>query len=491
MNYIQALGRIVRAGQLGQTAWLWDDRRAAYATWDQYYDNLVYDRTANGGQRDAINADLGNASATDLAGLYNPVSEVVDLYTHAFDGAFGDEIRVEPLGAGGPALVGAIEQIWRWSNLTIEKRRLCRLSATHGLCGIRIVARDDDDAARRRVYLKIEHPSAIRDMLLDDRGNVESIQLEYEIIAGLAEAAEVIIIREQLEKARIQTWRVTNGMVVPFDVLAFVADGMPLARISEYDGGPGADYENALGVVPYIICYFDQANDKWGRNAFYRARTQIDRLNSLISHIDMQIHQHVRVTWLIAASGAAPQEFDFSGRKVLYVDTRNAPSVPVVQPLVANLSLADATAQARFQLEQIEDKLPELKAVAGRFLANQSGETVAELRKPAEERLQLARDSFEDALVRAQQIAVSWGILFDLWDVGTGMRDRAAAERAYREGFEDHKFNKRPLLGGASAAAQPQRAERPAATQEEEDATTRDDTDRAVNIPGDGRAASA
>jgi hypothetical protein len=182
------------------------------------------------------------------------------------------------------------------------------------------------------------------------------------------------------------------------------------------------------------------------------------------------VHEHVRATWLVAAAGAAPTEFDFSGRKVIYVDQRQGGTPPMVQAMVANLDLTGALAQAKFQLDAIEDKLPELKATAGRFLSGQSGETVAELRKPAEEKIQAARDLSEDALVRAQKIAVSWGILLGIFDVGTGTESREAADRAFRDGFEDHKFNKRPML----TAEQPVMLAAPATQQEKADAAPGD-----------------
>lgn len=460
-NYIQALGTLIRNGQLGQSGWVWDERRALYDIYQAYYDATIYDRTSAGGYRDSVNAELGNAYSADIQSLYNPVSEVVDLYLHIFGGAFGDEIRAESDNA---ALLPALAQLWDWSNLNIEKRRICRMPATYGMCGLRIVARDNVDSAKRRVYIKAEHPNTIRDMILDDRGNVETIQLEYDITAGLAEDAQTITIRELLEKDRIQTWRVQGSFVQPFDAGAFMADGMPVGSIEDYSGGPGADYPNALGVTPYVICYHDQGNDEWGRNAFYKARAPIDRLNGLISHIDIQVHEHVRAVWLVAAAGAAPVEFDFSGRKVIYVDQRQGGTPPMVQAMVANLDLQGALGQAKFQLEAIEDKLPELKATAGRFLSGQSGETVAELRKPAEEKIQAARDLTEDALVRAGKIALSWGVLLELWNIGTGVGTREAADRAFREGLEDHKFNKRPLLTAeapveaAEAPAQPRAA---------------------------------
>ena len=485
-SWLAAVGRLFRQG-VPQTAWAWDDRAAMYALWDAYYANTVYERTAAGGQRDAINAELGNAAAADLQGLYNPVAQVVDLYLHVFSGAFGDEIQVEPLGQSQAAqasqspsppqparadqppnaglastppqpqqrtpappsspLVEAITQIWQWSNLTVEKQPLCRLAATHGCVGLRIVARDDDDDGRKRVYIKPEHPRTIRDARLDDRGNVEAIQLEYELTIGLAEAAKVITIREELTKSRIRTWRVQGSILTPFDLLAFSADGMPVELVDQYNNGPGADYENALGVVPYVILRHEHIGDAWGRNAFYKARAPIDRLNSLVCHTDVQVHRHVRATWLVAAAGAAPQQFVFDDLKVIYIDTRSQTTNPMTQAMVADLDLEGARKQAELQIGLIEDMLPELKAVGGKFLANQSGETIAELRKPAEDAVLLARANYEAALVKAQQIAVSWGILLGLWNLGTGTGSCEAAERAFREGKEDHRFNKRPALG--------------------------------------------
>lgn len=444
-NWLTALGRMLRGGP-SQSGWEWSDRYAAYELWNAYYTNRVYEAFAQGGQREHINDSLGNASAADLAGLYNPVAQVVDLYLNVFAGAFGDEIQIEPTGAATPALVAAINQVWQWSNLTIEKQPLCRLAATHGSVGLRIVGRDHEDTTRRRVYIKPEHPKTIRDVQLDDRGNVEAIQLEYDLTVGLAEASKTVTIREQLEPDRIQTWRTQGETLLRFDLMGFAAAGMPADAIGRFDRGEHADYANPLGVVPYVLLRHEHTGETWGHNAFYKARAPIDRLNALMSHTDIEIHRHVRATWLIAAAGAAPERITFDDLSVVYVDTRNATSNPMAQALVANLDLIGAANQAKLQIDLIEDMLPELKATAGKFLSGQSGETIAELRKPAEEKIGLARANYEDGLSRAQQIAVSYGILLGLWDVGTGSGSREAADRAYHDGYEDHRFNRRPLL---------------------------------------------
>lgn len=431
-NWIEAIGHLARLGPM-QTGWAWDARRLQYAAWDAYVANAIYDSTTNGGQRDNINRDLGNAAAADLSGLFNPIAAVVDLYLHTLSGEFGNQIRIE---TKNPRLVEPINRIWQWSNINIEKQRLCRLPATHGCCGIRIVARDDDDPLKRRVYLKPEHPSVIRDIELDDRGNVEAVQLEYTITTGLAEKQEVILIREEMTKERFTSWRIENGTAYPFDLFTMTTNG------------EWSDYENPYGIVPYVLLRHEHDGSIWGRNAFYRARPPLDRLNALLSHIDVQIHKHVNGVLFVAAAGAPPSEIDLSGLKVAYVDTSRSQTAPppFMEWMVADLDLAGALAQAQEQRSIIEDMLPELKAVHGRFISGQSGETITELRKPAEDRIALARTNYEDALVRSQEIALTCGIVMGLWDIGTGTGTIDAAERAYRGGFEDHTFNKRPLL---------------------------------------------
>ncbi len=279
--------------------------------------------------------------------------------------------------------------------------------------------------------------------MLNDRANVEAIDLEYPRTLGIGDDQQVITIRERLEPDIIQTWRVDSGeRLIPYDLT------------TDEDNGPLSAYPNALGIVPYVIVRHEHDGTAWGRNAFARARTSIDRLNALLSHIGVQIHRHVRAKWFIAASGQAPEDIDMGDLSVAYVDTRGTTGSTTIQPLVAPLDLAGAIAQARMQQELVEDMLPELKATAGNFLSGQSGDTVAELRKPAEDRLALARTNYEDGFERACKIAVSYAILLDIVDLGTGTGTREAADAAYRQGREDFRLNDRPLLGAQSSKEQ-------------------------------------
>lgn len=443
-HYLDLLGSALRQ-MPGSSTTAWIERRVAYDRYTAYYENRIYDRTADGGQRDAINRALGNAEAVDLDGLYNPIASVVDLYQHVLGGAFAEgpedqdasTIRIVPgRTAQAAALQAAITQIWHWSNMTMERQPLCRLAANLGTCGLRVVA----SPSRQRVYLKVEHPGIIQDVELDDRGNVRGIVLEWDEVIGLGADQEPITIREELTKAQFATYRLHAGQAIPYD------------RQTRQDRGPGAVQPNDLGLVPYVLVQHGYTGEPFGHNAYHRVLPALDRLNALLSHIDIQIHQHVRVNWFVAAPGAGPQEFDLSGQKVIYLNTSIGGGTPVIRPLLADLNLGEATAQARMQLNLIENMLPELKAVSGTFLSGISGQTVSELRKPAEDALLLARTNYEHALVRAQQIALSYGILYRLWDLGSGMGTVDAADRAYQEGLEDHRFAPRPALTGTAVA---------------------------------------
>lgn len=460
-NVFTALRRFVEAaGSDVRPAYL--DRRTVYDADEAYYHNTAYDPLSLGGLREQINAVLGNTAAADLAGLYNPVAEVVDLYQHVFGGSFrlstDDPAEDQPTDiravTDNPALLGALDLLWRTSNLDVTKQALCRLPPLHGTCGIRVRAVNDPDPARRRVYLKPEHPRIIRDVELNERGDVTAIILEYDITTGLdngtTNTQEIITIREEMTKERLSVYRVQGSAQVPY--------------------GAGS-YPNALGVVPYVLLTHQDGGEAFGLSAWYRARGPLDRLNALMTHTDVNIHDHVNVVWVIAGGGAAPTTIDLTGRKVLYVNTAAGGNVSAT-PLVANLNLADSIARARQQIDLIEDRLPELKAVVGRFLSGQSGETIAQLRAPAEQRLGLARARYEDALIRASQIAVSWMVLLGMVDIGTGIGTREAAEAAYRDGLEEFSLNRRPLLPpteqAPSAAPQP-RATAPTPQAEETD----------------------
>ncbi len=444
-----------RNGQ-APSVWAWQERASNYDRWRAYYDNSVYHRTADGGYKDEINEDAGAARTDALYGAYNPVAAVVDLYQHVFAGEFGKDITAE----NAPHLVDSLERIWKWSNLNIEKQVICEDAALFGCVGLRIVVRDHEDERKKRVYIRANHPATIRDIVLDERGNCEIVEVEYTHRLGIAEEAEDITIRERLTAQTLYSWRVSSGTPIPFDLFAMeeaaAAGATVKQQIQAGDTGERSAYDNPIGVTPYVLLRHDYDGTTWGRNAFAGALTPIDRLNALYADIGRNVHKHLKTPLLLAASGAAPKEFDFGDDVIIYVDTSKGGNSgnPYAKDLIISLDFAGALAIVVDLRQQIEDRMPELKAVGGRFLAGQSGETIAELRKPAIDALTRARVQYEDALVRACQIALTGMAVLSLApEIGNSIE---SADDAFWEGRLDFTFNDRPFLGESDTSTQQQ-----------------------------------
>jgi hypothetical protein len=440
-----------------------DERRGLYEYLWNCYANQQYDRARFKGSLDYVNETLGEAAAGDLAGLFNPVERIVETnVSNIFNGAFGDEIRINPfIGSEenpqrrtvNPAIIAPLHQIFGWSNLTIENKTLTRYGAIFGTCGIRVVARvgrdyPNDRLEERRVYLQFEHPGQIIGQLTDARGNVtqsltENQRREGDLSAqdGEANVTEYTV-RTLATKTEFATFRKQQGGWFGG------GDFVPFDEISGQENGRFARYPNALGVCPYVVAHHRRIGGLWGAWAFYGQMRKIDILNALVAHINRQIFRHVNATYLISGTGPAPKEIDFSGGSYLYHRRRGDDSKGIdFQALVTNLKLDDAITHAKFLLSEIRDALPELKATDGEYLSNQSGETVAQLRLPAEQKILEARTLYEDGLIRALKIALSYGILLGLWNRELRVSpDRAGAELAFRRGQLDFQFNTRPAL---------------------------------------------
>ncbi len=435
---VKNLLKLLRLGATQQDDFEWDDRRQYYDTCWGYYTNDVYFLQADGGIREIVNKSLGNAQVADLTGIYNPTQRIVDSYENIFRGEFGEDMNVDDVMADGravkPMLVNSKEarspvgDIFRWSRWNVKKNLLTKYGACLGTVGVRIVAATATDTTPANVRLQFEHPGRIKDLELDEMGNVVSILLEYDRLEGaLGEERTEVRITETLTKTEFSATR----------------DDKPWNLFTDSPGGP---VDNALVIVPYIMIRHNDIGDDFGLPAFHSSITILNIINALAKHIQIQIHRHVRAKWLVIASGKEPTEFDMSDLTVAYINQAADAARPVIQPMVANLNLADATAVLSFYTQELHDRQPELKATDGKFLAQQSGDSISQLREPAEQRLLSARNVYEEALIGALKIALVWGDMLELWDLGEDITTGPSAVAALTSGNLDFRFTVRSGL---------------------------------------------
>jgi hypothetical protein len=113
-----------------------------------------------------------------------------------------------------------------------------------------------------------------------------------------------------------------------------------------------------------------------------------------------------------------------------------------------NLDFAGVIAALERAAGYLRERQPELILNALTLLSGLSGETIGQVIKPAETAVLRARALYEDALIRALQIGLSYGVLYGLWNLGTGQGTPDAAARAYDDGQgpEAFRFAEREAL---------------------------------------------
>ncbi len=409
-----------------------DTRRFLYKLWWSYYVNKTYQSIDNGGFRDYINQLLGDSRTGNLSSFFNPVERAVRAYEYVFDGAFGTEIKVE----GSKEVTDAIGNMWKWSNIDGWKNEMLIRCASLGTVGLRVSYSTDGTSSGKRIYLTQEHPSIIREVEEDTRGNLRQIVLEYEREEGeFLETTNPRQLHHYVEyMSTDKFWMVRDGQWWNFQTKQAV-------KTKEE-----ATIQNVIGVVPYVLVRQSLIGSSFGVPCFYGKDTAIDNLNALATYIVTQIRRHITATWLITGGGPAPTQIPMGDEYILYVQTEPGVSNPTTaKALVTPLNIGAAIQQQDKLQAEITNALPELKATDGEFLSHQSGDTVAQLRLPAEQRILNARNNIESAFVKAQKIGLSLGVFYGMWDLGTG-KGLAASEQAFLSGAEEHKFNARPAL---------------------------------------------
>lgn len=417
-----------------------------YDAWDLQYHNTIYRTTTNGGLRaDILQNVIGRTNYDDeeLFGFYNPTKSIVDAYSGLFQGTWGRELRPADTIDGNPEsepvnqkILEPLRQIWTWSNLATLRQRLVHVCALNGMVGLRI----DHDRQSEKVRISIDHPKSIVDWDEDAEGNVTDILLEYEAFdpaADLGENRTKVKYRQRITKTYLQ--QIVNDQA-------------------------GERVDNPLGVCPYVLLRHQDTGAARGLPAHDGVEETIHLINWLMTRQNKAIDRNIFGAWWGTGGGPAPTELVLDGQKFIYTMTTSGDPDPKLEHISPKLDHQRTQDFWMSLIDLIRETYPELVLNYLKLRSGQSGESIAQLMKPAEARLRDVRTNYDHAMVRAMQIAMSYGVLNSLWDVGAGMGSVSVADRSYKEGFETFVFAERPVLPQSSsdliAAAEAERKPR-------------------------------
>lgn len=408
-------------------------RRSRYQAFWAFYENSAYKEIHSWAQ----SYRSENGLYRYIRNVYNPAYRLGEFWkAHLWGGLLDPEAgdgeedpSALPILTDNPALRRALAQLWRDSNWQVQKDIVALHGPVLGDAGIRIV----DDPVRRKVYLRHLHPATITELTLDPFGNVKGYELE-ESWPDPQRPGEWIRYRETAERV--------GGEGVLYRTYR---NDQPFA----YDGRP-AEWVEPYGFIPLVMIKHNDVGLDWGWSELHAARSKIHEIDDMASLLHDHIRKSVNTPWLftgllpgnaVSTMPAASPTLDNPqpGRETIPA-MWTASSEASAQALVAGLSIADVgTALDRLR-QEIEVDYPELRFEQLRLAGQVSGLALRIARQPAEVKVLQRRPVYDDALVRAQQMALAIGGFrgyqgYEGFDLGS-----------YAAGALEHHIGKRPVF---------------------------------------------
>lgn len=408
-----------------------DARRLRYSIYWTFYENTSYREIHTWAKRYKVDYGLYKY----IRNVHNPSYRLGEFWkTHLWGGglsvAAGEPSAIPLLTEeDSDELKAAIAQVWQWSNWQIKKDVTSLYGAILGDVGLMVV----DDPIREKVYLDVVHPGTIESVELDDFGNVKAYRLVEER-ADPANSNRTVTYAEEAfrdgDSVIYQTF--LNGNLFPWN-------------------GIEAEWERPYGFIPLVLIQHNNVGLDWGWSELHPLRSKIHEVDDLVSKLDDQIRKSVDAAWLFVNidkpdTSPTTTETALTGTAAINRPQPGREEVPALYaseggnaiPLVAPLDITATSEHIEKILAEIERDHPELQMDIWQAGGDTSGRALRIARQRTETKVNQRRAGYDDALRRAQQMAVAIGGEQGYFE-GFGLN-------SFEEGNLDHTIDKRPVF---------------------------------------------
>ena len=379
-----------------------DARKLRYSILWAMYENTAYDKIHTWSQSYKTQKGLYKY----IRSIYNPSYRIGEFWKSkllggALDPDAGDGEEVPsclPILTENESLRPAIARIWQWSNWQIKKDVFGLWTPVLGDGVLKIA----DDPVRQKAYLKVVHPSRLADVEMDEFGNVKGYIIMYDRPdprpghSGLVTYKEIAEREEGNENVYYSTY-LNNGL-------------------HAWDNSDSAEWSVPYGFVPMVVLQHNDVGLDFGWSELYPGLSKFREVDDQASKLHDQIRKLVEGAWLLAgvtrptttprAEGQdATDEKPQPGReeqKVFY-----GPVGAEAHSLVSNIPIADVALGIQNLIQDIERDYPELKVDMANATGDISGRALRINRAPAEAKVLQRRPNYDNALIRAHQMAVA------------------------------------------------------------------------------------
>lgn len=445
MNIIASLFSDLRQARLQQTLANAAITTAAkprdkYNLLRQYYvNNALYDEVQRVLWKDA-------ARPAQAKGLRNPAFRVVEFYAaHLWPGTVDSALEIVMSDGANQNVPAAIKQVWDWSNWGSKKQVAARQLPMYGDWFMK-VAQTGQDASDKRVFFQIIDPRYVTAFQEDERGYLVYIRIDMprKINADLGfdmKSEDDWYITEEWDKKNLtfRMWEHKKGLDEKTDKL-----GDPIINVQPYDQIFGVDF------IPFVHSKFIDIGEPRGIASYELQIDKIDETNQSVTRLHSMMYRHNRpINALVSnqtdAAGRplpAPKiqtnatgEIEIGGEKLISLPGYDIKSVVPALDYEAYMNTINA------MMDELADDLPEMTYYKLRDSDQLSGVAISYKMAPAMKRLQEARGNAENALIRADMMALTIGIRSGAFNA-MGLGDLGD----FAMGSFNHSFKDRPLF---------------------------------------------
>jgi len=408
-----------------------DGRQMRYDLLWAYYQGNAY-RTAIHHWADAYRGEHGMYRHT--RDLYNPVGELGDFYeTYIWGGyldpeAGDDDGTAMPIKTNNEALRPPLARLWRDSNWSTQRNVAPLYGSVLG--DVMIGVYDDDD--RNKVSLQIRHPALFEELEKDVYGNVQAYTIRYKREDDVSDLE--VEYKEEVFR---------NGDEI---IYKLSKNGSPYAW-----GNPSAEWSRNYGFVPLVHIKHHDIGLPWGASEPQKKMSLFREVDDMVSLLGDQTRKVINPFWLFTGTqkptaqpnatpvGAGQTPVAQSGREELaamYLPSADAKAMP----LIGDINIADAIKLVDSHLSVIERNYPELQLQEISKGGARTEESIRRLQAAAGNKVQERRGNYDNAAVRAFQMAIAIGGFrgYDGYE-GFGLD-------SYASGALDHSIAKRPVF---------------------------------------------
>jgi hypothetical protein len=368
-----------------------------------------------------------------LRPLRNPTFRVVESYVATvWPGPLDRALEIE---TENEAIKAPIQQLWTWSNWASQKQVAIRWLSRDGDLFIKVSTREDAAGRPVRVYLQLIDAAYVTEFDTDERGYLTYLRLDIPQTRREGDETDDWIHTEIWDKATdtYRRWERRKWLGLDLLALGTPTEERPLSSF-------GIDF------LPFVHAQFRDVGEARGQAAIVPVIDKIDESNRQATRLHQMLYRHGNALWALQANQVTPDgrpappptlEGEDDGTLTLGGDQMvRLPGNSTLAPLVPNINYDAALNVLNAQLSELEHDLPELAYSRIRELGAMSGVAIKLLLTDFIDRVTEVRGNAYDALVRANQMALTIGAAAGLFrGLGT-----------YESGALDHRFVGPPVI---------------------------------------------